>query len=219
MTEETRKEALEQLELDIHFGFENETELYDSIRDMFYDEEDFDEDWLRQTIAEKYSQLQQESVNWKRPTDFERLDQVFEALIMQKIVCLHKAGYTKQDGEGDCIEIIEKLQENGIKALGFCYYHEQDLARAVNKDNRTLLLGFDSATQDDEEALLVANMIVTALRENNFEVSWPGTVDQRIEIQNLDWRKLPDNEKRGAEQVMYMLTKTVNTKKPFWKFW
>ena len=219
MTDEIRNEALEQLELDISFGFENETELYDSIRDMFYDEEDFDEDWLRQTIAEKYSQHQKDSANWTRPTDFERLDQVFEALIMQKIVCLHKAGYTKQDGEGDCMEIVEKLQEHGIKALGFCYYHEQDLARAVNKDNRTLLLGFDSATQDDGEALQVANMIVTALRENDFEVSWPGTVDQRIEIQNLDWRKLPDNEKRGAKQVMYMLTKKAIAKKPFWKFW
>ena len=219
MTDEIRNEALEQLELDISFGFENETELYDSIRDMFYDEEDFDEDWLRQTIAEKYSQHQKDSANWTRPTDFERLDQVFEALIMQKIVCLHKAGYTKQDGEGDCMEIIEKLQEHGIKALGFCYYHAQDLARAVNKDSRSLLLGFDSATQDDGEALQVANMIVTALRECNFEVNWPGTVDQRIEIQNLDWRKLPDNEKRGAEQVMYLLSKTADTKKPFWKFW
>ena len=44
MTEEIKQEALEQLVYDIKFGFENEEALFDGIRDMFYDEEDFDED-------------------------------------------------------------------------------------------------------------------------------------------------------------------------------
>jgi hypothetical protein len=65
MTEVIKQEALEQIELDVKFGFENEEQLYDSIRDMFYQEEDFDEDWLRQTISDKFQQHQSESVNWK----------------------------------------------------------------------------------------------------------------------------------------------------------
>lgn len=43
MTEEIKQEVLEQLELDIKFGFENEEQLFDCIRDMFYQEENFDE--------------------------------------------------------------------------------------------------------------------------------------------------------------------------------
>ena len=219
MTQDIKDEALEQLELDIKSGFENEEELFDSIQDMFYDEENFDEDWLRQTIAEKYQQHQQDSLTWKHPNDFDRLAQTFDQLIKEKIVCLHNAGYTKQDGEDDCMETIEKLNQHGIKAIGFCYYHSQDLARAVDKDIRNLYLGFDSASQNDNEALQVATKIVSALKENGFEVSWTGTVDQRIEIKNLHWQKVPDNESWGSERVMNILTKEHKDKKPFWKFW
>ncbi|MFN3301146.1 MAG: DUF6891 domain-containing protein [Sediminibacterium sp.] len=219
MTQDIKDEALEQLELDIKFGFENEEELFGTIRDMFYDVEDFDEDWLRQTISEKYKKHQRDSLTWTRPTDFDRLAQAFDQLIKDKIVCLHKAGYTKQDGESDCIETIDKLNALGIKAIGFCYYHSQDLARTVDKDIRNLYLGFDSPTQDDEEALQVANKIVSTLKENGFEVNWTGTVDQRIEIRNINWQKVPDNESWGSERVIGILTKSNKDKKPFWKFW
>jgi hypothetical protein len=219
MTDDIKNEALEQLELEIKFGFDNEEEIFDGIRDMFYDEDDFDEDWLRQTISEKYNQQQKDSLTWTRPNDFDRLAKSFDQLINDQIVCLHKAGYTKQDGEGDCMETIEKLNELGIKAIGFCYYHSQDLARTVDKEIRNLYLGFDSPRQDDNEALQVANKIVSTLKENNFEVSWTGTVDQRIEIKNFNWQKIPDNENWGLERVVNILTKPNNNKKPFWKFW
>lgn len=219
MTQQIKEEALEQLVLDIKFGFENEAALFDSIRDMFYDEPDFDEVWLRQVISQKYQQRQQESLTWKRPTDFDKLAQSFDQLIMQGIVCLHNAGYTKQDGEGDCMDTIEKLNELGIKATGYCYYHSQDLGRAVDEEIRNLYLGFDSPAQNDQEALLVAGKIVSALRENNFDVHWSGTVDQRIEIRNINWQKVPDNGNWGPERVINILTKSAVVKKPFWKFW
>lgn len=207
MTDDIKNEALEQLDLDIKFGFENKDELFESIREMFYNEDDFDEDWLKQKISEKYNQHQQDSLTWTRPNDFDRLAKSFDQLINDKIVCLHKAGYTKQDGEGDCMETIEKLNGLGIKAIGFCYYHSQDLARTVDKKIRNLYLGFDSPTQDDNEALKVATKIVSTLKENSFEVSWTGTVNQRIEIKNINWQKIPDNENWGSERVINILAK------------
>ena len=219
MTDDIKNEALEQLDLDIKFGFENEDELFESIREMFYDYNDFDEEWLKQVISEEYNQHQQDSLNWTRPNDFDRLAKSFDELIKDKIVCIHKAGYTKQDGEGDCMETIGKLNELGIKTIGFCYYHSQDLARTVDKEIRNLYLGFDSPTQDDNEALQVASKIVLTLKQNGFEVSWTGTVDQRIEIKNINWQKTPDNENWGSERVISLLTKPNNDKKAFWKFW
>jgi hypothetical protein len=177
MTEETKQEALEQLELDIKFGFENEEQLFESIREMFYEEANFDEKWLRLAIADKYKRHQIDSSTWTHPTDFERLAETFDDLIREGIVCLHKAGYTKSDGEGDCMETIERLNELGIKAIGFCYYHSQDLGRAIDPEIRNLYLGFNSPTQNDNEALLVANRIVDKLKSHGFEVNWPGTVD------------------------------------------
>jgi hypothetical protein len=219
MTEAIKQEVLEELQLEIKAGFKNEQQLFYSIRDMFYQEVDFDEEWLRQVIFTKYQQHQVESTGWKHPTDFERLAATFDELIKEKIVCLHEAGYTKSDGEGDCMETIERLANLGIKAIGFCYYHSQDLARAVDPDIRNLYLGFDSPTQDDDQALSVANLIVDKLKKNGFEVSWPGIVDQRIEIKNIDWKKVPDDQDWDAERVIKILTKNQNNKKPFWRFW
>ncbi len=219
MTEEIKQEALEQLDLDIKFGFENQEQLFDSLRDMFYQEDDFDEDWLRQNISNKFSKHQVDSLNWKHPTDFEKLAIAFDQLIKEKIVCIHKAGYTKSDGEEDCREAIQRLNELGIKAIGFCYYHSQDLARAVDPQVRNLFLGFDSPTQDDNEALIVANKIVDTLGKNGFNISWTGTVDQRIEIKNIEWKKVPDDKEWGVERVLQILTKKQRHKRPFWKFW
>lgn len=212
MTQELKDEVLEQLELDIKLGFENEEELFESIREMFYEEEDFEENWFRRVISEKYKKRQKESSTWARPNDFDKLAESFDQLIKQKIVCIHKAGYTKQDGEGDCMETIERLSELGIKTIGFCYYHSQDLARAVDNECRNLYLGFDSPTQDDNEAVKVAIKIVSVLKENTFDVNWNGTVNQRIEIRNLNWQKIPDTENWGSERVINILTKSNKDK-------
>ena len=219
MTNEIKQEALEQLELDIKFGFENEKEIFDGIRDMFYNEPGFNEVWLKETIAEKYALHLAEAAFWTHPTGFEKLAKAFDELVKEGIVCIHKAGYTKSDGEEDCFEAIDRLQQLGIKAEGFCYYHAQDLARAVDPEVQNLYLGFDSATQDDAEALLVANKIIDKLKQQGFEISWPGTVDQRIEIKYIDWKKIPDNQQWGIERVIQILSKPRDDKKPFWKSW
>jgi hypothetical protein len=206
MTEEVKQEVLEALEFDIKAGFMNEAEIFESIQDMCYEEPDFDEAWYRQIISDKFRQHQKDSSDWERPTDFERLAKCFDELIGERIVCLHNAGYTKSDGEGDCMHAIVQLQERGIKAIGFCYYHSQDLARAVDPEIGNLFLGFDSPDQDDERALVVANKIADKLKNNGFEISWNGTVNQRIEIIKIDWKKAYDDQDWSAERVITLLT-------------
>lgn len=219
MQQEIKDEALEQIILDIQFGFENEEVIVEGILDMFYNEQGFDQDWLKQTVQEKYREHLQLSTNWTKPTDFDRLAASFDELIKQKIVCLHKAGYTKQDAIGDCEEAIEQLKEHGVEAIGYCYYHAQDLARAVHPESKNLLLGFDSANEDDTGALVVGQKIVEVLSKNGLEIIWSGSIEQRIEIINLNWQKVPDNEDWSIERVKQLLVKPDNQKKPFWKFW
>ncbi len=219
LKQNVKEEILEQLELDIKFGFDNDQQLFHSIREMFYNEDDFDEDWLRQIISEKYIEHQKESLTWIRPNDFDKIAKIFDELTKEKIVCLHKAGFTRQDGEGDCMEIIEELNKLGIKAIGYCYYHSQDLARTVNPSVRNLLLGFDSPTLNDKKALQIAKKIVGKFRKNGFQVDWTGSVNQRIEVNNITWQKSPDSEEWGPERVINILVKLKNNKKPLWKFW
>jgi hypothetical protein len=219
MTEEIKQEALEQIELDVKFGFENEEELFTSIREMFYNEENFDERWLRDTISERYKKHQLDSSAWKHPTDFERLAKAFDELIDEKIVCLHNAGFTKSDGVDDCVQVIERLEEIGISAIGFCYYHSQDLTRAVDANSRDLLVGFGVAVRDDDLALSVGRRIADKLKQHGFQVNWSETIEQRIEIQNIDWKKIPDEQDWHGERVIQRLSKRNGGGKPFWKLW
>lgn len=223
MNQEIKDEAIEQLEKDILFGFESGEELFSSIVEMFYGEDDFDEAWLRNEIKIRLAQHQKESLTWQKPTDFDRLAKAFDELNKDKIVAIHKAGYTRQDGESDCIEIIDDLSAIGISAKGYCFYHAQDLERAIGEE-KMLLLGFDSYNRDDKLALEVAQTIIEVLKSNGFKTNWNGSLDTRIEILDLDWKKTIDNIDYSygrAIEIMELVKNSEKTKKkkPFWKIW
>jgi hypothetical protein len=106
----------------------------------------------------------------------------------------------------------------GVKAMGYCYYHEQDLGRVIDATGSGLLMGFDSANGDDGEALLVANKVVEAMTRQGFEIKWNGAIEQRIEVLNVCWQKVPDAQSWDGERVMRALA-NAGEKKPFWKLW
>ena len=227
MNQEIKNEVIGQLEKDILFGFENADDLLETISEMFYDEEDFDEDWLKQEIDQRLKKHQSESLNWEKPTDFDKLVKSFDELNKEKIVSIHKAGYTRQDGEQDCAEIIDELNSIGVKAKGYCFYHTQDLERAIGTEKK-LFLAFDSYNREDELAKQVADKIIEVLKENGFNVKWNGSLDTRIQITDIDWKKTVDNidyNYNRVFEIMEMHNKQVNSKtekkskKPFWKLW
>jgi hypothetical protein len=206
MSQEIKDEALEQIEKDVLIGFESAEEMIESIAEMFDDEDDFDEDWLAETIEAKCNEHRDNSFNWSRPTDFDRLDAAFTELIKQKIVCLHNAGYTKQDAIGDCEEAINELDDHGIEAIGYCYYHTQDLERAIDPKERNLLLGYDSFIDNEKEALMIANTIVAVLKTHHFQITWNGSIQQRIQIDNINWQRIPDDKDWSIERLIGIMS-------------
>ena len=224
MKPEIKKEAIEHLERDVLFGFESKEDLFESISELFYDEDDFDDDWFKMEIEKRFSSHLKNSGNWKKPTDFERLVKVFDQLNKEGIVSLHKAGHTRQDSEGDCREIIEELEAIGIKAKGYCYYHSQDLERAII-DNGMLFIGYGSNAHNDEIGFEIANRIVELLNKNGFQTEWNGSLDTRIEINKIVWKKTYDNVDYNYSRVFSIIEKynkpikAEDIKKPFWKFW
>lgn len=223
MNQNIKEEAIEQLEKDILFGFENAEDLFESISEMFYDTEDFDEEWLKKEILIRIEKHYAESVNWEKPTDFDRLVKAFDQLNKDKIVSLHRAGYTRQDGESDCLEIIDELKTLGITAKGYCYYHTQDLERAIGEE-KTLFIGFDSYNQDEKLTIEIANKIIDVLTKNGFNPKWNGSLDTRIQISDINWKKTVDNIDFNYDRIFKIMEslnkpKSVISKKPFWKFW
>ena len=227
MNQEIKDEAIQQLEKDILFGFENAEELVESISEMFYDEDDFDEKWLRSEIEIRLQKHKTESLTWQKPTDFEKLVNAFDELNKERILSLHKAGYTRQDGQDDCKEIIEELDKIGIPTKGYCFYHTQDLERAIGEE-RMLFIGFDSFNGEDELAKEVAEQIIEVLKKHKFNVKWNGSLQTRIEILDLNWQKTVDNIDYNYGRVLKIM-KNQHTQenqlerdiksKPFWKFW
>ena len=227
MRQEIKDEAIEQVEKDILFGFENADDLLESISEMFYDEDDFDEEWLKHEIDSRLKKHKADSLKWEKPTDFDRLVKAFDELNKNKIVSLHRAGYTKSDGESDCSEIIDELKELGINAKGYCYYHTQDLERAIGEE-KMLFIGFDSYNRNDELAKEVAEKIISVLADNGFNTKWNGSIDTRIEILNINWKKTVDNIDYNYGRVFEIIEKhhkpengavSEKNKKPFWKIW
>ncbi|AUC15795.1 hypothetical protein BTO06_11825 [Tenacibaculum sp. SZ-18] len=206
MNQEIKDEAIEQLEKDILFGFENADDLLETISEMFYDEENFDEDWLKQEIQERLHKHKSESLNWEKPTDFDKLVKTFDELNKEKIVSLHKAGYTRQDGEEDCAEIIDELNSIGVKAKGYCFYHTQDLERAIGTE-KNLFLAYDSYNREDELAKEVAYKIIEVLDKNGFKTKWNGSLKTRIEISDIDWKKTVDNIDYNYKRVFEIMEK------------
>lgn len=224
MKQAIKDEALEQIQKDVLFGFYDEYSISETIHDMFYDVDNFDSDWLNAEISKQFTQHKNANPLWQKPTDFDKLVAVFDQLNKEKIVSLHKAGYTRQDAEGDCREIIDELSSLGINAKGYCYYHTQDLERAIGEEEM-LFIGFDSVDYNDEVATEIAQRILALLQENGFQTSWDGTVKTRIKVQNINWQKTYDGIDYNYDRIFSIIQKEHSpekkemTKKPFWKFW
>ena len=176
-----------------------------------------------QKINTAYTIQQEKSRLWTKPTDFDKLEMAFTELIKNNIICLHMAGNTKQEGQSDCEEANEMLSEKGFKMNGYCFYHVQDLQRAVSDDISNLLLGFDSFDENDITTVAIGNTIVQTLEKYGFKINWPGTATQRIEIQHIKWQKLPDGQNwyltRPLEILMQQKPIAIPASKPWWKVW
>ncbi|WP_299363280.1 hypothetical protein [Winogradskyella sp.] len=226
MKENIKAEVVEQLRKDISFGFYDSNELFENIVDMFYDIENFDKNWLKDEIESRLAKHEDQSQYWEKPTDFERLKDAFDQLNEKGIVSLHKAGYTRQDAENDCLEMIDELKAIGINAKGYCYYHTQDLERVLGEE-KMLFLGYDSYNGEDELAKQVAQEIVDILKHNGFNVKWNGSLNSRIEVLDINWRKTIDGIDYNYDRIFKIMRNNPEIKdkngkkdpKPFWKFW
>jgi hypothetical protein len=207
MTDTTKKDIFEQINIDIKSGFYDKEEIFTNIEDYLY-QVPFDHEWTRQQIDKAYSDRLKEQSNWSTITDFDRLVRAFDKLNSSGIIALHYAGMTKQDGEHDCEEIYDDLLKKGIKTRGFCYYHWQDIERVV--DDTHLYIGFGDFNNNDKDALEIGKQIAAALEEQGFRLNWERTVATRIEITNIRWQKRFGNDNCSNEKAINLLSHQKN---------
>jgi hypothetical protein len=137
----------------------------------------------RQTLAQK-REVEEE---WPDTTDCDRLDSAFARLREQNICALQCAGNTLREGFEAVSDRLESDDERAGSYVGFCFFHSQDVARAL--DGEGLMLAFGAIDSDDDADYVAAGRLVcSALEENGLAVEWGGSPERRIEV-NIRWHR------------------------------
>lgn len=178
----------------VRMGFLSPDEVKENILEEIEDNEFEDEilpQWANDLIEKEYQKVQTESEKWSKPTDTERLITAFNDLCKQNIIALHNAGYTTSDGEYEVVEVEGQLNDRAKTSAGYCFYHEQDLSRAVVLEDPGLYITFQKINNSNDEVTIAVGKIVTeALKKNGFEVEWNERATSKIYIPNFKWQLL-----------------------------
>ena len=158
-------------------------------------EEEFSKKWIKSRIKQAHVKVLSQSKNWIVPTDVSRLIKAFDELNQEGIIAFHNAGYTTTDGFDNIREVLQLRKKKHIKvSTGYCFYHQQDLERAMDADMAILSLSFGSVSKGDEKkSIEIGKQIVKVLKKYHFKVNWNKTQDKKIEILNFKWQNLYDS--------------------------
>jgi hypothetical protein len=169
-------------------GFYTRDDISEMVEELIEDLEEgdtVDEEMLRAALESEWEKKQAAEDTWSAQTDCDRLDHAFNTLNTEGIIALQNAGYTLSDGFSDLEEVLAQKGHEGIE--GFCFYHGQDLERAVG--GKGLMLAFGDLNDDVEATIQVGNKIKRVLEANGFIVDWEGEVKTRIALPSIDWKR------------------------------
>lgn len=197
----------------VRMGFLSLDEIQENILEEIEDnefEDEISEEWAFDKIKEEYQKLLAESKKWNSPTDTERLIKAFDELGDENIIALHNAGYTTTDGEYEVVEVERELQENEVESDGYCFYHEQDLARAIDIENLGLYIAFQKVDNaDDAVTIEIGKRVAEVLINNDFRIIWNGSARSKIEIPGFRWQKIFDEDARDLQDYSEVVDRMV----------
>jgi hypothetical protein len=175
-----------------HYAEEILESATEAIEDGTYselEEENFEPEMIAQLVDEEISRKLADEKSWPKVTDCDRLTTAFEKLTANGIVSLENAGYTIGDGWDEYREVVHaQFEIKGTLDLvrGGCFYHEQDLERAVAGNG--LQLAYSAASGNFLETLGVAKEIVDVLEQQGLSPAWNGNVEHRIQLP-IKWQR------------------------------
>jgi hypothetical protein len=164
-------------------GFYSPSRVNEMIDDIL--EDDADEALLRAAVHPEFVKKAAAEATWPRTTDCDRLDEAFEELNSRGIIALHNAGYTMSDGISDVAEVLHKRGHKNVQ--GYCFYHGQDLERAVA--GAGLMLAFGDLDNDKSKKTEIGRSVKTVLENIGFTVEWNGDPETRLSVPALDWKR------------------------------
>jgi hypothetical protein len=181
-------EIFGQIRSFVRRGFETREQIVEIFCEEIYEPGELDEAEVAVAVDAAFVVLEEEKASWPEVTDCDRLDRTFAALEGRGVIALQNSGLTQSDGYGDVWEIYDSHPERA-KIIGYCFYHGQDLERAVNGEGLYLAFGPMDPKQEQVEGPRVGAVIVEELARTGFSPEWNGTFATRIHIPKIDWKR------------------------------
>jgi len=163
-------------------GFYSPQEVEEMIDDLL--EDGADEEMLRGAVAPEFEAKRAAQGSWPKVTDCDRLDQAFDQLDSRGLIALHNAGYTMSDGLSD---VAEHLHERYDGVKGYCFYHGQDVERAMK--GAGLMIAFGDLDDDKTKKTEIGHLVREALQTAGFAVEWNGDPETRLNVPRIDWKR------------------------------
>ncbi|MES2771013.1 MAG: hypothetical protein V4623_03390 [Pseudomonadota bacterium] len=149
------------------------------------EDEELDENLLRQAFDAECAAKAQAELSWPAVTDCDRLDSAFTKLLNDGILAWHNAGDCMSAGHEIISEHLARSEAGTYR--GFCFFHEQDLERALAGEG--LMIAFGDLEDDTDATIKVGGSIKQALEEAGLKTQWDSTADGRINIPNITWQR------------------------------
>lgn len=181
-------DVVQEIRAVVRGGFFDEEEIVTQFAEERFEPGELDVAEVRAVVARERDELRREQKTWLRPTDCDRLTHAFEALRRAGIVALENAGYTQSDGLDDVVETFA-TEPPGAPWIGYCFFHGQDLERAVAGGGLFLAFGPKDASKEESEGPAIGRRIVAELERQGLSAQWNGTFAERIHVTPFDWRK------------------------------
>lgn len=181
-------DVLTEIQAQVRGGFEDRERIIEILTEEMYAPGELDADAVEQAVDAALREHEQSKKGWPATTDCDRLDAAFKALAQRGVIALHNAGYTQSDGYSDVREAHADAPDRD-RITGYCFYHGQDLARAVAGDGLFLAFGPMDARTEDTEGPRVGRLVAEELQRAGLQVQWDGTFKERILVPAFDWKR------------------------------
>jgi hypothetical protein len=168
-------------------GFYSADDILPIVAEDIYELDDAGTILAGKEIVRQFEKKTAAEKGWPDETTCDRLDSLFDDLNKNGIIALQNAGYTQSDGMSDITERYDELGGEKSGVIGYCFYHGQDLERAV--DGLGLLLTFGDILGDDAKGKKIGEIIRDKVMEHGFKVEWDGSIKTRIQFAPFEWQR------------------------------
>jgi hypothetical protein len=164
-------------------GFFSPDQVDEMIDDLL--EDDCNETMLRAAVGPEFAAKAKAEQAWPARTDCDRLDKAFATLQSLGVIAVQHAGMTISEGITEVSEVLHLRGSEGV--IGYCFYHGQDLERAVAGNG--LMIAFGAINEGASEKAEIGRLVKDRLERHGFVVAWNGDPETRLEIPDIDWKR------------------------------